>query len=237
MTMIAGTLVRRSYVLAGIVDVMDELESYYAIEGINSLNEIISSWGGLGIYIPYESTLTLPLQVGVSEYIVTPVIAQFLKGNIKYGANISAVTDLRQANLKQYNLFSNTFSGIPSLVYISGEKVVVNAQTGELGSKLIFAPTPSSNYTATITLKYVLDRVSLTDQLNQFPDYYQKPLEFQLAKDLSLRFKTKMSDLFMDEYTKIMDNLMASNPIDMTVNVYNEFYSNRAFKPWNSYAN
>ena len=234
--MIAGTLIRRAYVLARVIDISDEPESYYAAEGINALNEVISSWGALGIYVPYESTLELPLIIDVKDYIIPKVIAQFLKANTTGGTTVNTVNDLRQADLKQYNLFQRNAKGTPSLVYISGEKIVFDQQTGQLGSKLTFYPTPASNFICTMTLKYILDPVLITEELDMFPPYYLKPLEYQLAKDLSLRFKTKMSDLFFQEYEEQMSNLIASNKTDMTINIFNEFATNRSFKPWGSYA-
>lgn len=236
--MIANTLIRRAYVLAQVIDVSDQPESYYAIEGINSLNEIIASWGSLGIYIPYESTLELPLLYNVYEYEITPVIAQLLKGNIK-GGSLNAIKQvLNFADLKQFNLFRNEILGIPTQCYLSGEKIVIDEQTGELGSKLTFWPTPSQNFDCTITLKYDLDQIKITDELNQFPNYYLKPLEYQLAKDLSLRFNTELSPLFFEEYERLMQDLIASNKTDMTINTPNELINLRSFKPnrWSNYA-
>jgi hypothetical protein len=237
MTIIAGELIRESFKLASVLGQDEEPQGSYAIEGLNFLNEIISQWGSLGVYIPYDSKLELTLQQGVSKYEISPVIAELLEGNITTTGNTPGsaerISVLEFATPKEANLFQNNIISRPQYVYLSRAKTVIDDITGELGSTLEFYPIPDSGYIANILLKYHLNIVKTTDTLDGFPDYYLKPLRYQLAKDLSALYKTELPPSFFDEYEKLIIELKSANPSDLTIQSSNPFLNRRAFKPYN----
>jgi len=239
MPIIAGELIREAYKLASVLGQSEEPQGFYSIEGLNFLNEIISQWGALGVYIPYDSKLELVLQQGVATYEVTPVIAELLEGNITTPGSSPGRSELlsvlRIATPKEANLFQNNITSRPEFMYLRREQTVIDDLTGELGSTLEFYPIPDSGYTATLLLKFQLKIVNMTDPLNQFPDYYLKPLRYQLAKDLSALYKTELPPAFFDEYERLMTELKATNPSDLTIQNTNPFLNRRPFRPYNYY--
>lgn len=233
----AAKLIRDSLIFAGVID-QDEIEiDQYAANGLNFLNRILSQWGALSIYIPYPTFITIPLVPDVYEYAVTPVITQIMEGNITFSnnpsvllTNINIATD-KDDNLSNYQITKN----IPRSVYLSPEQYFADPINQILGSKIRVFPTPNDNFTLNMLVKYELGKVSLTQELTGYPDWFIKPLSYQLTKDLSLFYRTKMSPEFEIEHERLMVELKAANPIDMSINLLNPFKVIRPFRPWGYY--
>jgi hypothetical protein len=238
-TITAGTLIRDAYLLASVLDLSEEPEGFYATQGLLTLNDVITQWGNIGIYIPYDSVYQITVQPGVATYTTRKVIVNISEGNIvtpnSSTTNSNLITPLKLATLKERNLFNNNYQGRPNLIYLERQQVILNNDQNSEGSQYTLYPTPDSSYNLTLYLKWQLKFVSLFEQLVQFPDYYLKPLKYQLAKDFSDLYKTVLPPQFFEEYNRLMQELKATNPSDMTIQNSNPFLERRPFRPRSYY--
>ena len=235
MTITAGTLIRDAYLLASVLELAEEPQGFYATQGLISLNDVITQWGNIGIYIPYDSVYKITLQPGVQTYTTRQVIVDISEGNIQTPnsseTNTNLITPLKLATLKERNLFNDNFRARPNLVYVEREQVILDNDQNSQGSKFTLYPTPDSSYDLTLYLKFELKFVSLFEQLVQFPNYYFKPLKYQLAKDFSDLYKTVLPPQFFEEYNRLMQELKATNPSDISLQNSNPFLERRPFRP------
>jgi hypothetical protein len=238
-TITAGTLIRDAYLLASVLELSEEPQGFYATQGLISLNDVITQWGNIGIYIPYDSVYKITLQPGVATYTTRQVIVDINEGNIttpnSSDTNANLLTPLKLATLKERNLFNDNFQGRPNLIYLERQQVILDNDQNSQGSQFTLYPTPDSSYDLTLNLKWELRFVNLFEQLVQFPNYYLKPLKYQLAKDFSDLYKTVLPPQFFEEYNRLMQELKATNPSDMSIQNSNPFLERRPFRPRSYY--
>jgi len=239
--MLAGDVIREAYLLAGVLAQGQEPEGFYAIRGLLYLNQILSQWGKQNVYVPYSSTLTIPILPTVYQYIVKPVIIEIQEGNVT--SSNGTLTNINISTPKEANLFNyvNGSSARPQSVFLSQEQVFPDPTSSDLGSKILIYPKPNANYTLTLMVKYQLPEVTLFENMLNFPPYYMEPLIYELARKFINFFKTVPGATFNEDYEKLMLELKSSTPQDMSILVKNDFMPHRPFKPsgylWGPYAN
>lgn len=229
----AAQLIRKSYILANILDAEEEISGYYGSQGLDILNGIISEWGNMGIYIPVDSTVTFNTEPSVFLYEEEPAIVQFLEGNIIDSNNIKSIlflADLKQQNTFNYNL-SETAPSRPKYVYIQNNQNIPSGIASY--SNVYLYPVPDRIYTVNLTVKSRLSELDQSSQITNLPTFYFKPLKYQLAKELSIEFASILPDRFYEEYDLVIKNLLSINKKDMTVQNQDELRSYRRYRPWN----
>lgn len=227
----AAELIRQAYILAHVIDPNDEVAGYQQSLGIMYFNQILEELGASPEYVPYYTKTIIQIIPNTTVYKVTPVIAQFLEGNIVDSSNV--VYPVGQMTDSQYNIFNFTTPiNRPSLVYISKEQVFDTE--GNLASNIVVYPKPNTNYTLNLLLKYKLPSISqitLDQQLLFLPPHWIKPLRYMLANDLINQFSTKVNEKFYQDLEKSMLMLVSNNPQDLSIQTENPFPDYYGFKP------
>lgn len=227
----AAEIIRQAYILAHVIDPNDEVEGYQQSLGIMYFNQILEELGASPEYVPYYTKTIIPIISNVTVYKVTPVVAQFLEGNVVDGSGI--VYPVGQATDAQYNLFNfTTTSNRPQMVYLSQEQVFDDV--GNLATNIVVYPNPNATYTLNLLLKYKLPPVSsvtLNQQLLFLPPHWIKPFRYMMANDFINQFGTKVNDKFYIDLQKSMEMLTSNNPQDMTIQTQNAFRTFYRFKP------
>lgn len=224
----AAQLIREALTLAHISNPRDEIEGYLISQGLTCLNDCIAQWGHQGIYIPYFNQLTINLIPNQYIYPSTKVIVQILEANTTQNDNVKSL--VRVADDFLFNEFDYTIgNGRPWAVYLSKEQFFPDPQNTSLGSQLYVYPSPDSQYQLNLLLKFELNQETLFDQMLQFPPYYLKPLKYQLALDLSNIANSSLPATFINEYNRLMNDLKATTPFDLSVKVDDPFYEYRNY--------
>lgn len=232
-TITAGDLIRNAMILAHVRDAEDENPSWVALQGIRFLNEIIAQWGSLGIYIPFFTRTSVPITQGVYQYTVQPVITEILEANITDLNNVLNLVYV--ATDKQFNTWNfTTISGRPAWVYLDHVQVFPDPESSDLGSNIYLYPTPDQSYSLNLCLKNALNEIGYFEQLLEFPTYFMRPLRYELAKEFMVQYGTQV-DNFEPMYQKVMAELKAANPQDLSTQVLNPFQQGWRFRPWGTY--
>lgn len=228
----AAQIIQTAYFLAKVQDPNEVLSGYQQSTGLNVLNGIIEQWSALGIYIPYYTKLNFPLLTGVPSYIFTPIISEIFQGNIIDQNNVQyilEVADIKRQNALNYNL-SLQYPSIPHYVYLENVSQSIAQQ-----STLYFYPVPVADYSCTLYVKRVITDLTYSQNINNFPAFYFKPITYQLALELSIINSTKMGEMFMMEYQNTIEILKSTVAKDYSVVTRNFFRNNVRFRPWGSY--
>lgn len=224
----AAKIIREALVLAHVINPQEETEGYHITQGLTCLNELIAQWGNNGLYIPYFNQLSIQLTPNVYLYTTNKVISQILEANTTQDNNVKAL--MKIADDVDFNAFDYTIgSGRPDFVYLSREQYFTDQTDDNLGSKLYVYPAPDSNYQLNLLLKYYLDQQTLFEEMLQFPPYFLKPLKYQLALDLANIYSSSLPQTFMSEYARLMMELKATIPIDMSLEADDPFYEYRNY--------
>jgi hypothetical protein len=233
MTTTAGELVQSAFYYANILDPGEEILGFQAAGGLLALNAIIDQWSGTSIYIPTYTISTIMTSPAVYSYTITPPITQLLESNLIDPNNVQ--WPLRQIDLKRYNLLNIPLSTQapcrPNLIFLQDDAAVIGVST-----TVILFPVPDQIYTVTLRAKQYLTPFLLTDTILEIPPFGLKSLKFQLSRDLSIEYGSKLDEKFESEYLRTMRMLRASNKRDSTVinsNPYNTGW--RRFRPWSGY--
>lgn len=227
----AAEIIRQSYILAHVIDPNEEVSGSNQTLGIMYLNQILEELGASPEYIPYYTKTVISILPNTFVYKVTPVVAQFLEGNVIDSSGV--VSPIYQATDSQYNLFNFQFqSNRPKSVYISQEQTFDD--DGNLSTNIFVYPNPNSLYTLNLLLKYKLPSISdvtLDQALLFLPPHWIKPLRYMLANDLVSQFSTKVSEEFYIDLEASKSMLRSNNPQDMNIQSENPFVMLYPFKP------
>jgi hypothetical protein len=230
----AKKLIQDSFKKAGIFDAAEEVEGIDMEAGKELLNDIITQWSSLGVYIPTFETITVDLESGTSEYTVSPLIIQILEANLTDSANV--ITQLTVANAAQQNSFNYALSSArPGWVYCEPRYNLIDISTDEASSVLWFYNTPNADYTATLMVKQILTELDYSDTIAQFPRYAQRALKYELTAELADEYGTTLSSNFMQKHQEIIRQLKAANKKDLSVKNTNPFSASRFYRPWGYY--
>lgn len=227
----AAEIISQAYILAHVLDPNEVPSGYYQTLGIMYLNQILEELGSCAEYVPYYTKTVIPIIANTTVYEVTPVVAQFLEGNIVDQSGI--VYPIVQATDAQYNLFNfTTVSNRPGMIYISREQTF--DANGNLASNIIVYPNPNTIYTLNLLLKYKLPSISpvtLDQELLFLPPHWIKPLRYMLTNDFINQFGTKVSPQFYKDLEDSKELLKSNNPQDMCIQTQNEMRTRYQFKP------
>lgn len=206
------TLISSALFRMGVIPVEQSVPDVYIQRGVIALNDVIDEWGGSRIYIPYQSSLTLPLVYPTERYTVgldasyslnTEQIIEVLECVVNDpgipGVDY-AVTDMTE--LMYRNIPYKLIYSIPELLLLRNH---VNY------SELIFQPIPYSALTAKILCKQRLSRVTINQDLDSIPNHYLLALKYNVQAHLAPEFGKVLDDNFQMRLKKVNDNLLASN--------------------------
>jgi hypothetical protein len=222
-------LIKESFSKTAIFDPKEEIEGEDIHTGLILLNEVITQWSSLQIYIPLTATITINLTEGISEYTVSPLIMSVLNGQVIDSGN--ALSVLTQANDDTENTFDYELTpGRPYYVYLIPKYDLIDLTTGEPSTILKFFPVPDADYTVNLQVKQIMGEVELYDNLTM-PKYYFRALKYELGMELLNAYEEPISQSFQKKYDEIISQLKAANKKDMSVKNANPFLSSRWYRP------
>lgn len=203
--------------------------------GLYVLNDMLDSFSSLGVYIPFIKTINVQLTPGQGTYVVSNIVpADF---------NFNRIVEL--------DFVTVTIQQISYPVQVVDRAVILNqvrfsqGQTRpgavfidnyDLQSNLTFYPKPDIAYLCEIRAKFMFDRLSLYEVINEVPPKFYKFLRYALARELRSYFpSSSWDDIKESEYQMMLKNIKASPEINMLINpdgllmvpyqyVYNSIY-------------
>lgn len=227
-------IIFEALLLAGVLNPGEEFEGYYQTKGLDILNRLLADWCKMGVYIPYTTKYSFQTTAGEYRYPVSPPIAEFMEGNVISSDNVQSAlrwVDAKKQNLLNYTLPNNR----PGRIFIDDDFDAVSLATGSGSSLIYLYPTPDAIYTVNLRIKQYFLKLSLTTEPADFPPYYEKVLLYQLAKDCATFWQEPLTAELMDEYKRLIKELKATVPKDLSVNTDNPFLTYRRFRPWGGY--
>lgn len=228
----AADLIKRAYYLAQVLDPSEEIDGFYAEEGLNELNKTLDLWGSLPMYIPSYTILTQATVAGTSSYNITPVITNLSEAHLVDSNNVQY--EMFQVDLQRFNTFNYALSAAsptrPQFIFVQNDFVNYPTVT-----KLRVFPVPDAVYTITMYAMQRLSNVTYSQDMSALPPYVQAALEYELAKAFINIWSTTPAVTFKDDYEEVMKQMKAANIRDKSVQVGNEFRSYRRFRPWGTY--
>lgn len=230
----AKELIQQAFKKAGIFDAAEEAEGIDMSTGKELLNDIITQWSSLGIYIPTFETITVDLEAGTPSYTVSPLIIEILEANLTDSANV--ITQLRIANEAQQNSFNyELLTSRPGWVYCEPRYQLIDITTNEPSSVLWFFNTANADYTATLMVKQILTELNYSDDITQLPRYTFRALKYELTTELAQEYGTTLPPEFLRKHEQIIQQLKAANRKDLSAKPANPFMGSRLFRPWGYY--
>lgn len=230
----AKDLIKDAFNDAGIFDPAEEIEGIDLNKGLTLLNEALTQWSSLSIYIPTFNTITVNVLEGIAQYTVSPLIVGFLEGNLLDSSNL--LSTLTLASPANQNTFDYEMSpSRPKYIYIEPRYNLIDISTDEPSSALWFYPTPEDKYKATLMVKQMLVEVDFGTVLNQVPRYYYRALKYELTAELADSYGTTLSPQFERKHQELVSQLKAANKKDMSVKNSNPFIGQRFYRPWGYY--
>lgn len=211
-TQTTTSLISTALYRLGVVAIEQPVENSFIQRGLIALNDVIDEWGGSGIYIPYQSLLSVPLVYNQEAYTVGP--------DPSYSLNTSQIIELLEITIQD--------SQAPGVDY------VVNAITEQMyrnipyklaqgiprcillrnvvdHSFLHFQPVPYAVMTASILCKQRLSEFLINQQMSTIPNHYLLALKYNLQNHLAQEFGKTLDQGFMMRLKEANENLLSSN--------------------------
>lgn len=203
--------------------------------GLYILNDMLDSFSSLGVYVPFIKAINVQLTPGQGTYVVSNIVPADFNFNriveldfvtvtvqqISYPVNVvDRAVILNQVRFSQGQTR-------PGAVYM--DKL-------DLQTNLTFYPKPDQAYQCEIRAKFMFDRLSLYEVINEVPPKYYKFLRYALARELRSYFpSSSWDDIKESEYQMMLKNIKASPEINILINpdgllmtpyqyVYNSIY-------------
>lgn len=229
--MIVADLLRESYFTAHVIREGGEMSGFRATQGLQFLNEIISKWSRIGIYIPFNVTTILNVEANVYLYTVNPPMAELDEAKLIVSTNVQYPLQIVDTHL--FNLFNYNFPvSIPNSIYLSREQAF--DENNNPVSNIYIYPTPDQAYTIQIIQKQSLQQVTLFQNLDisALPPSIYRTLRYQMASDLRDVYGTELPPSFDMQLQEMLAEMMALNPSDNSIQTKDPFHTQRRFKPW-----
>lgn len=202
--MLVSRIIRSSLKAIGVIDPFNSVDSTYALDGLESLNMMLKTWGTRGIIVHHVVSENFPFVQGQSSYTIgTAGNFNTVRPNRVVGGYIRDTngndTPLKIIDRDKYNAYTaKTVEGGPETVYYQ--------PTYPLGT-LYFLYTPNQAYTLHLdSLKPLAAITDINADLNLPPEYEEAikwNLALRLAPDYSVPVRPDVVSLAEDTYKSL----------------------------------
>jgi hypothetical protein len=185
--------------------------------GLFLLNDLLDSFSGEGIFIPNIKEINVNLTPGQAKYTVSNIVpADFVFNRIVEldfvlltVQTISYPVQIVDRAVVLNNVRYPSLQAMPSKVYLDRL---------DLQTDLTFYPTPNLAYATTIKGKFMLDRLSLFQVINEVPPYFYRFLRYALARELRSYYPSSTwADTQENEYQKMYQMIKGSSEINILI--------------------
>lgn len=221
-TRTVNTIIEGAYKLIGIYSEDRALSGQLTTEGLESLQEILDHFAATDTRIAYNSELNFNLTIDKAEYTLSKEAGADINSNriveLKYVVLTDGDFDYPVKILSDEYYFNRkrqvTSTGRPVRVYLQNEVDTVNS--AEV-SRLVFFTLPDKAYSCTVKAKFVLDAVSLSQPLDEVPNYYHRFLKYALGRELSSEYPgSEWDNLKEKKYIEMLENITNASDVDLT---------------------
>ena len=216
MAQTAQELITRAFFLLGEFSPDHTISGPEIAEALQYLNEIIDSFGGSGVMLPYNKLIKFNMIVGKNVYILKPsggdvvsnkigelVYAEIERDDIVYPLKI-----IPKARFYRAYRFEK-FQSLPRFIFY---------QNTVDSSEVTFWGPPSLIYEARIQIKEKLPNLQLTDSIDFLPPFYFQFLRYALGRELSNVYEsgawTKQKER---KYQSLKEQIAAQVDKDLTI--------------------
>jgi len=222
MSRTARDLITSAMITAGIIGATETPEAQEIADGLNQLNDMISSWDNDGLYPHTTTKVSGNLTSGQWVYSIgsggqlntttRPIRVRtlaFVDGDIKYNLDELSPNDFDSRSR------NTTLQARPSVFVYRNE-----VPLGEIN----IYPIPDKSYEFELTYDYVNDEMTLNDIID-LPSGYYGAIEYGLAVILSARYGKQVNPIVLQEAQSRKHRLKTLNNRPDLLNY--EFSSNR----------
>lgn len=202
-----------------------DIPGYILNRGLEIFNDILLEWSGLGVFIPYQSKLDFDTIPGQQSYFNAEEDIPVPSGNID-------IVDRQIIQINYAKLFLPFENSVAYTLNIIDEKLFNNTYLLKMQSipsqlllrvfnrytELVFYPIPAAAYKIEMICKQRLDEVQFGTTLSELPDNWLNALKYQIALDYSVVYQQPLMPVFEKRAALAIDNLKASNIIDLSIN-------------------
>lgn len=185
--------------------------------GLYLLNDLLDSFSAEGVFIPNIKEIDVILIPGKSTYIVSNIVpADF---------NFNRIVELDFVTI-QIQTIDYPVQVVDRAVILNNVRYPsLQAQPNkvymdrlDLQTNLTFYPTPNLAYTTQIRAKFMLDRLSLFEVINEVPPYYYRFLRYALGRELSSYYPSSTwAQKQEDDYLKMYQVIKGSAEINILI--------------------
>lgn len=219
-TITARDIIYKAFYMLGVTDFGEVANGEDTSNALSILNEILESWSGGGVIIPYLNQVNFMLKQGKSEYVLGKTdgadvnslkIAQLVSINFRYDNTVYPVNILSQnvyyENLRVVNLTSLPFNAfLQNTVY---------------DSRLIFYPIPNKDYECYVRAKFVFDDIELDDRLDEIPPHARQFFRYALARELCDFYSKPWQPKQEQIYNELKARMFSNAELDLTITTDN----------------
>jgi hypothetical protein len=185
--------------------------------GLYLLNDLLDSFSVIGVMIPTIKDIVVTLTPGKADYIVSNIVpADF---------NFNRIVELDFVRINEQSIIYPVRvvdrAVIQNAVRFEAsqampDKVFLDKQ--ELYSRLSFYPTPQLAYVTTISAKFMFNRLSLYQVINEVPPDYYKFLRYSLARELRSYYPSAQWDEVKEnEYQMMLRHIQAGSEVNLLI--------------------
>lgn len=189
--------------------------------GIKRLNALLRSYAATGMMLTIGKTESVNLTIGQQNVTTGPSTVSPTP-DISVGKIISienAWLLLDGVTYPLINISRPEFNGAWKYEPLQGlPRFIVWVPATETVSLRLY-PAPSQAYEFNVRGKFQLSNLTSNDDMSLLPDYYERYLNFALAKDLAV-FKGRMeawTPLLEKMYQDARDNMVNSSPVNVAI--------------------
>lgn len=186
--------------------------------GLFLLNNMLDAFSRLGVYIPLIKEIDVQLNPGQGTYVVSNIVPADFNFNRIVELDFVVIT-LQNIQFPVRIIDRAThFNNIryPQILQRPGQ---VFLDRLELQTNLTFYPSPDLAYATMIRAKFMLDRLSLFQVINELPPYYYDFLITALARKLSNYYpSSRWKEQQESDYQMMLQDIKAGAEINLLIN-------------------
>lgn len=222
----ASDIITNAFYLIGLITPDRVPSDSLAARGLYALNNILDSFSGTALEIPFIQELTFNMQTGKDVYSFSNVVPadvvserisslEYVRvvypGGASPGAMDNVIDSVKTIDLSiLYN--SRRYSGIasrPCLVALDRQAQVSN---------LVFYPKPDLAYQILLRAKFMLSNLEAQQVISNLPPWYYRFLEYSVARELANYYPAvQWTDKLEKQYEEQCEMIRRSTTMNMTL--------------------
>lgn len=222
----AYDLVKHAYRLIGMNSPDEALTGGEIAEGIDLLNDLLDSFQGAELLIPYLDEVSFNLTPNEDTYIFSATnpnavgsrrIAGLTYVQITIGEAVYPINIISQSEYYTRTRYLSNVT-IPRYVILRNKAI---------DSTIVFYPIPKEPYSCKVIAKFALENLEPHITITTLPPYYYRFLKYALARELASIFKTssiKWDPINEDTYQDLYQKTLGANDIDLQLNMTETLY-------------